>query len=308
MKKFRKIIIILAAVIFLVFIAVTLYVKFYWRDLLVAGLRNGLKRDVTISDIYFRPPLGLSAYKVEIQDLLKADAIIADLNWHSVFEKKIIVSSLVFVRPIINIQKTESSPPASGQSTPVTNTPDTKTSNSTPPEVWIQKFFMEEGQVRYSNQAKDAAPFEFKLENVRFKAEDFYWPLISAHTKFMLTAQMAKSDSPLSQSKIEANGWLDWVKKDMEGTFKILEANQYAGLVANVKSVDNHVRVEGDFDMNNFPPVKNNSTEGGVINQIVYGALSNAGVKIGAKFAFDTKMDDFRVSNITFSGNVVTEK
>jgi hypothetical protein len=304
MKRLQKILISFAAITLLIFVLATLYFKLYWRDLLVSALRGGLKREVVISDIYFRPPLGLSAYKVDIKDLLKADAVMADLDWRSIFEKKLVVSNLVFVRPIININRTpiDSKPEVVTSQTSETNKVSSAAGTTT--EVFIKKFFIEEGHVKYNNQAGDA-PFQFELDEVRFRAEDFYWPIKPIHTKFVLTGRIAKSDSPLSQSKIEADGWLDWIKKDMEGTFKILEANQYAGLIANVKSTNDLVKVNGKFDMNNFPPPSNNP-QAGTINEIVYGALSNSGVKIGATFSFETKMDDFRVSNITFSGNVVT--
>ena len=49
------------------------------------------------------------------------------------------------------------------------------------------------------------------------------------------------------------------------------------------------------------------SSDKSAVNDLVLNALSSAGVEIGAKFAFKTEMDNFRVGQVSFSGNVVTK-
>ena len=43
------------------------------------------------------------------------------------------------------------------------------------------------------------------------------------------------------------------------------------------------------------------------VNDLVLNALSSSGVEIGINFAFNTQMDNFRIGQVSFSGNVVTK-
>jgi len=52
--------------------------------------------------------------------------------------------------------------------------------------------------------------------------------------------------------------------------------------------------------------MKKTDTEASAVNDLLSSVLSSSGVEIGAKFSFNSKMDNFRPEKVSFSGNVVT--
>ena len=108
---------------------------------------------------------------------------------------------------------------------------------------------------------------------------------------------------------VEASGWVDILKRDREAKIEVVEANGTVGLTADVVSKNNDMDVAGEIKMQNLLQGvdKEASSDESTVNDLVLNALSSAGVEIGANFAFKTEMDNFRVGQISFSGNVVTK-
>lgn len=302
----KKFLLAVFVILFMAFVAATVYVKFFWKDIFISALSTGLKRNVAIGDLYYRPPFGLSASKVDVENLFKADAVFIDLNLSSLIQRKIVVSNLMMVRPdfnIVNPVKPAASLPAASDTAQGKSV---KTnSESTTMSVHVNKILIEDGRLKYV-VPKETQPFSFTLEHMGLKAENLDIPFESSQTPFSVSAQLISQKTPLSNSKIESSGWVNLGKKDMDATVKILEASNHAALVAKGIAKDNVMKVEGDLDMSSFPSMDKNAASSSNINQIVYGALSNMDMKIGAKFSFETKLDDFEIDNISFSGSVVT--
>jgi len=176
---------------------------------------------------------------------------------------------------------------------------------STPDQEWkISKLQIRKGSVEYFKSLD--YKFAFSLENVFLTAEDIIFPLKPVHTNFHLTGILDKDKFPLSGSRVEGAGWIDLIQKDMSSRFKVLEKDDRAGLTANIVSKNNQMRVEGDIQVRNLSFTPETETQEESVQNMIFGALSSMGVAIGAKYSFETKMDDFKISNISFSGNVST--
>ena len=156
----------------------------------------------------------------------------------------------------------------------------------------------------YSYVGGGESPLRFRVENIRLEAGDILIPLASAHTNFKFRGRLAQEKNPLSGSRVESSGWVDWVRKDMEGTLQVVDPSGHAGLTAQAVSQNNDMTVTGDLKMTSLPSVAQ-STDAAAVNELISGVLSAAGVEIGAKFSFKTRMDDLQISNIAFSGKVI---
>ncbi len=168
----------------------------------------------------------------------------------------------------------------------------------------VRELIVREGRYRYLNDSS-GGNFAFEAENIYLKAEHLILPFdglpAGVRTDFLISGRLKRKDGPLSDGNVEGAGWIDFVKKDMEGKFKVLEAEGLGGLTADLSSRDNHMKVNGELKLGNFLA---GASKAAGVNDIVLGALSSFGVEIGAKFSFETKMDDFQVSNISFAGSV----
>lgn len=156
----------------------------------------------------------------------------------------------------------------------------------------------------YSYTGHGENPLRFHVEDIRLEAGDILIPLSPVHTNFKFWGRLAQEKNPLSGSRVESSGWVDWVKKDMEGTLQVVDPSGHAGLTAQAVAENNDMTVTGDLKMTSLPSVAQ-SKDAAVVNELISGVLSAAGVEIGAKFSFKTKMDDLQISNIAFSGKVI---
>lgn len=173
----------------------------------------------------------------------------------------------------------------------------------------VRELIVREGRYRYLNDSS-GGNFSFEAENIYIKAEHLILPLAGlltgARTDFLISGRLKRKDGPFSDGNVDGSGWIDFVKKDMEGKIKVREAEGFGGLTADLFSRDNHMKVDGELKLGNFFAEVNKAATPAAagVNDLVLGALSSFGVEIGAKFSFETKMDDFQVSNISFSGSV----
>ncbi|MBI5024807.1 MAG: hypothetical protein HZC18_07425 [Candidatus Omnitrophica bacterium] len=156
----------------------------------------------------------------------------------------------------------------------------------------------------YSYIGRGENPMRFRVEDIHLAAGELLIPLSPVHTNFKFDGHLAQERNPLSGSRVESSGWVDWVKKDMEGTLRVVDPSGHAGLTAQAVSRNNDMTVTGDLKMTSLPAVTR-STDAAAINELISGVLSAAGVEIGARFSFKTKMDDLQISNIAFSGKVI---
>ena len=156
----------------------------------------------------------------------------------------------------------------------------------------------------YSYVGRGENPLRFRVENIRLEAGDILIPMAPVHTNFKFWGRLAQEKNPLSGSRVESSGWVDWVKKDMEGTLQVVDPSGRAGLTAQAAAKNNDMTVTGDLKMAGLP-LAAPSKDAAAVKELISGVLSAAGVEIGAKFSFKTKMDDLQISNVAFSGKVI---
>ncbi len=156
----------------------------------------------------------------------------------------------------------------------------------------------------YSYVGRGENPLRFRVKDIHLEAGDILIPMASVHTNFKFWGRLSHEKDPLSGSRVESSGWVDWVKKDLEGTLQVVDPGGNAALTAQAVSKNNDMTVTGDLKVTSLPSVAR-SKNAAAVNDLISGVLSAAGVEIGAKFSFKTKMDDLQISNIAFSGKVV---
>jgi len=232
---------------------------------------------------------------------------------------------VVFVKPLVVIEKVQKTedlsderirrygviiPPDNSDLLTTDSDPDGKknVSNNQQTEVSIKQLILKQGRFQYTNSFinKD---FSFALEDVYLKAEHLSFPLRAGRTDFNISGRLIKRGNPLSGSSVEGSGWVDVVQRNMEAKIEIIEADGSVGMTAEAVSKNNNMDVKGEVKFQNIfmKNSKQDSLDSSSVNNLIFNALSSAGVKIGAKFSFKTKMDDFRPEQVSFSGNVVTQ-
>ena len=314
----------------LFFIAASIYVRIYGKSFVEGALNTALKRNVVLGVISYHFPLGFQARNIHIArslqggEFLKIKKIVVQLSPDAVFQGRLAFDSVILVEPSVVIEgkkipeesKKEQAPrqgviipPADDLSVEddpraVAEIPD----KSKQTEISVGRLIVQRGRLQYIEGLTEKG-FSFNLEDVQLKAGQLVFPLKSGRSEFSMSARLVKEGNPLSGSNVRAVGWMDALKRDMEAKVEIVEANGTIGLTAKAVSENNNMEVTGEIKTQNLLQGVDQqvSLDASSVNDLILNALSSAGVEIGAKFAFKTQMDNFRVGQVSFSGNVVTK-
>jgi len=332
MKVIKRLLLWFTILFILFFVAASFYIKAYGKGLVEEALNAALKRDVVLGEASYHFPLGFRAQDVRIAqstgggDFLEAQSVIIQLAPEAIYQRRLVFDSVIFTKPSIvikDVKKPEEEsqeqarrygmvvPPVQPEissdqgSSPVVRSSRDKNGQT---EVTIKRFVIKQGRLQYVNGLTEKG-FSFNLEDVQLKAKQLAFPSAPGRSEFSVSARLVKEGTPLSGSNVEGHGWVDVMKRAMEARVEVVEENGIVGLTAKAVAKDNDMNVTGEIRMHNLlrGVSKQASSDASTVNDLVLNALSSAGVEIGAQFSFKTKMDDFQVGQVSFSGNVVTK-
>ena len=123
-------------------------------------------------------------------------------------------------------------------------------------------------------------------------------------TKFDLTAAITNGQLPFSGSKVQAQGFINVYKKDMNVNINVIEPDGKVSCAANLYSLNNDMTVQGKVQIKNLTDKPETETNPASFKDVFFAALQSSGLEITSAFNFKTKMDDFQVGAISFSGQI----
>jgi len=331
MKLLKRLFILLVILLVLFFVSASVYVNFYGKSFIERALQNALNRDVAVEKVSYHFPMNLRVQNIRIshwiegKKFFEAQDIIAQLSIDAIFRRQLVLNSVELIKPVIMIEKVTGSNDDSDQ-------PERRYGVVVPPKrsdpsgansvsggeknrnedkqakISIKRLVLKQGLFRYKNSSIDK-DFSFAMEDVYLKCENLVFPFQLGQTNFNITGRLIKEGNPLSGSTVEGHGWVDIVRRDMEARVEVVEADGSVGMTAEAVSKNNDMEVKGEIKFQNIwmGADKGDSSDASVVNDLISSALSSAGIEIGAKFSFKTKMDDFRPQQVSFSGSVVTK-
>lgn len=328
MKVLKRFLVILSVFIAVVFIGLNVFLWLEGKHILEDKFSSALRRVVRIESISFQPPLALKIRQVSIDGISPAESVEIELDLRQLYKRELLVPHVRIVRPVISIEQGADGAihvfeASGGDGTKIIGTVNTQQvftpqpNENTPQQntdikILVDNLIVEGGIVEFTNSSQEASgAFTVKrarLNNVNIFIQKLSFPLMSDPVNYDLSAVMSIEGSPFSGDVLQSRGWINIIKKDMEGTVKITEPNGKAGLAADLVSKDNDMSVKGSINIPSFRLLASGNDEtSSNVNKVVSDTLSSLGVGLGAQFSFQTKMDDFQIKNIAFSGNIITQ-
>jgi len=333
MHLLKRLLLWLIIVLIVVFCGATVYIRAHGKSLVEQALSRSMNRNVVLGSAFYRFPFGFWAKNIHISKSLEggtfldAEGVVLQLSSEAIYQRKLIFDAVIVMKPTIIIEAAKPSddglidearrygvvvPPIMREETSgaidSSSVKDAITESNRPAEVTIKQLVVRHGELQYINGLTEQG-FSFNLEDVQLKAGPLIFPVRPGRSKFNLSARLVKEKNPLSGSQVKGSGWVDAARKDVDAEIEVIEVDGTVGLMADMVAQNNDVKVSGEIKMKNFlkDAAKKISSENSTINDFVLNALSSAGVEIGLKFSFKTKMDRFRIEKVNFSGNVVTK-
>ena len=327
-KILRAIILIFA----LVFVVAYIFIVFQGKAIITGQLETLLGRKVSINYAGLILPLDLEIKNLDIPGLAKVDYALISPSIPGLLSGKIVLNGLKLINPQLAYEKTQNKgnnrDSAEGVSAnvntiAVASNPQLKSNlqpKSDPKKnqylrLIIKHLNIKDGRIDFVDRTLPGEGIKITLKDINFHLTNLYIYPRSAITHFELTGRIPWLQGQ-EEGKIEAKGWVNLFKKDMQATVKVADIDgvylypyystwvdlektriQSAklNLTSNIKSVDNNLAAECHLELTDIVFKQRQEEEGiGKAEKIAEAVLGifkalNQG-KVIVNFTIKTKM------------------
>ena len=231
MKKTIKIsITILILIVIVSIIAGYFFLSLKAKDIVVSQLEKFLNRKVKLDAAILSFPLNLELKKINIEGLVQADSIFISPSINGLIARKITLNKISLLRPKVKVEISEQGnlnlaflPPTSGSSPEIQS----KDSKPDPPPakqipVFIKYLVVKNGQLELLDKKIKAEGLKLQIKDINVKLVNLANFPSQAVTRFNIKGKIPWAGDTL-EGKIEANGWLNLFKKDIQANLKIYD-------------------------------------------------------------------------------------
>ncbi|MFC1709756.1 DUF748 domain-containing protein [Candidatus Omnitrophota bacterium] len=327
MKILKKILIISLILLVVIYLGACVFVWVSGKALvsLKADEKAGL--EVSIGSMYIIPPYSLAINRLEIKDLLSIEKIIIEPSIVGLLAGKFGLNKVVFSKPILSLVRTEGSQYNVREVADNIKSKRTATQSKGKVDFFIKEAIIEDGEINFYDKSADLS-LGIKPLNISVitSLKDF-------KTRINLESRVvSKAEKDIGD--VSLNGWLNFLKKDMDAKFDLSDVDvvyfspYFKKFLRNVKSgklqfsadlvsddndltIDCHLETQdlgfsdeeslvSDTEEDKFALLGNLS---GIVLDTFMGP-SGGGVY---DFSIKTKFDRPRVESLKFHGNIFQE-
>ncbi len=268
MKILKSILAVIAVILVVGSVAGLIFIRTHGKAVLEKVLSRSFDKKVTIDTLTYIPPLTLVIDALRVEKDFYADKATVELKPGSV---------AFYIKHKLN---------------------------AAPIDLEIKSIWIEKAKVSYP-LLLPSKTIILNAKDVEFVAENVTVPLKDEKTAFSLKGVLVDTTVPMVGDRIEAAGWVNYVKKDMDATAKLFNPEGRASLTAKAVSADNDMQVAGTAILNSRPLFKSDGEKNkSALEQVISQAVEAMQVVVTANFSFTTKMDKFKIEQVSFTGNV----
>ncbi len=324
MFKFaRRILLLFLLLIFFAFAAVYFFVELKARDAAVVKLQETFGRPVTIEDVHYRFPFGLYVSRLAIGTDFQVKSVMISLRPECLWQRQLWVQRVWIKDPEIIVSRLPDGKIALGDN--FTKSPsalesiselvnklvknvlpvDFKETKGVALNLLVDDLRVEGGHMAFTDQSF-AQEVKVTLEKIDFHVNDLAYPVRALRSNIRFQAfveECSLTALPLTNSKIQSEGWVDPVGLNMEESFNVSNERGLKILTANIVSHQNDLMVEGEINLADLFALTSLQKQEPTLN-LVKGFSALKDVTMKSKFAFKTQMDHFKIENVSFQGNI----
>lgn len=236
MKLSIKIVLIIIVIFILILAGLYTYINMYGKTLLVNKLKDAFNREVKISSLKVYLPFNIMVEDVEVQDLFSIDKVFATGCAIDILKKDFTLSELRLERLVVNIEWPLKKPLPQVLSTQIPSV--TNQTGLTSPKLaiipltvlsrifrfsqfYLKRLVINDAAFNFMDRSVQDKGLRITVKDLNINVENLKFPIRG----FLITSFDLKCKIPWQQGKeegrIEAQGWLNLFKKDMQVTLKI---------------------------------------------------------------------------------------
>ncbi len=296
-----------------------------------AYIRNKLEKftqkKVAIETLRFIPPLTIDIKGLDIENTLKADSVVISGSITSIvtiLTGNIVLNELRIVKPEFMYQRVPRAPQTVKPSSFLPFIPGSK-SQRLPFRFVAKRIIIKDGSIDFIDNTAGPEGIKIAVKDINFKLNNIYIFPRSTVTNIELRGKIPWRENRPPGS-IEADGWLNFAKRDMQLTFKIKDIDgvylypYYSNWVdlekaridratlnfsSNIQGFNNNVTADchlelADIVRKPLPPEHGEQKESKITNAVIgmFKALDQG--KVVLDFTIRTKMDkpEFGFGNV----------
>ncbi len=336
--KIKRIILTILILILIAFVALSIYLTTNGKDFIIIQLGEVFQRSVSFEEISFTLPFNLLIKDINIEGYLKAEEANIRVGLLELLKREISFPVIALKEPEITIQRDPQkrlifgtiAPPSKQETKPAelrSKVPSKSAKDQTAQSLQeadlslvIKRLKIDKGKVIFLDKSQEDQKV-YIIKDINLTMRQFAYPFKSLRTHFEFDAFLADKDNN-AFGQINGLGWINPFKKDMQADLKVenlkgVETSLAPEFLSNVKGMtmdltahvtarNNDMTVDGNFhlkkdeDFSAKETTKDLSWEDYAIE-----AISSSGIKISTNFKFETKMDEFKIEGISFTGEIL---
>lgn len=338
-KLTKRILCICLALLAVLYLLLFLFTMLTGRALITGKLEELSREKVTMRRFSVTPPLTLGIRGLDIENLAKVDSLSISINPLGFLGGKLVLSSIKIVKPQITyvrnlaketLQQPQTAQAAAGQAqTPVqaqVTAASAKPRAKYPLPLNFRRLLINEGEVDFTDNTVGKEGIRITIKDINIDVHNIYVFPYSTITNFSVIALIPWGQDRAEQGKIDARGWIDFTKKDMQVALKVVDIDgvylypYYSAWVdlekariekaklnfsSNIHGLDNNITAECHLELTDIvrkplSPEESEEKAAKIADAVldIFKALNQG--KIELDFTIRTKMDrpEFGLGNI----------
>ena len=222
MKIWKKVLFTVIFALAFIFALLYAFLAFMGRSIITKTVAGLTHKNVSIGNFILTPPLNIQIKKLNIEGLAKVDAIFIAPSIPYLLTGKIALNRVSIENPEISFEKNPL--PPTGNLGYLSPTPkpvavlQAKEKRAFP--LIVKRLNIKDGKVNFIDRTVSTEGIKIKVQDINFNLTNLYLFPSSAITNFDLKGRIPWSEGK-AEGKIEADGWLNFFKKDMQASLKI---------------------------------------------------------------------------------------
>jgi len=221
MRIWKRILFIFIFVIAFLFACVYAFLAFRGKSIITKAVAGLTQRNVSIGNFVLNPPLNLEVKKLNIEGLAKVDAISITPSIPYLLTGKIALNRISIVKPEIFFEKNPLPPGNLGIVSLAPKPAIAPTVKEKRPfRLIVKRLNIKDGRMNFIDRTVSPEGIKIAVQYINFNLTNLYLFPSSAIANFDLKGRIPWREGK-EEGKIEAEGWLNFFKKDIQAALKI---------------------------------------------------------------------------------------
>ncbi|MFH0762308.1 MAG: DUF748 domain-containing protein [Candidatus Omnitrophota bacterium] len=231
----NKILVIIIVMLSCLYSASYIFMFVRGRGLILAKLRELTGREVTMGYFTITPPFNLEIRNLNIEGLAKIESVLVSPSVPQLIVGKLALNRIRFIRPEITYERVllpseAAASEAAGKEGVVTapkvlvdigEAPATLSlKQKSPPGIILKRISVKGGIIHFVDHTVGPQGISITVKDLNFNLVNMYTFPFSDVTNFKLEAKIPWEQGR-QEGKIEAKGWINFAKKDMQAILKV---------------------------------------------------------------------------------------